>query len=126
MPLIYKSFQNAYCLYSKTIIWSSGDYLINHLPVLYQNINRYTIFSFVQLSLDLHPARDMVASGQRAGRTRKTQAHIRIWSTESLLTLYVFGMGEFEVGVSAVSFSQLVSRHFSILLFVLRSLTREN
>lgn len=58
--------------------------------------------------MDLHPSRDMVASGQRAGRTRKTQAHIRIWSTESLLTLYVFGMGEFEVGVSAVAFSQLV------------------
>ncbi|KAK7574062.1 hypothetical protein V9T40_011253 [Parthenolecanium corni] len=57
--------------------------------------------------MDLHPSRDMVASGQRAGRTRKTQAHIRIWSTESLLTLYVFGMGEFEVGVSAVAFSQL-------------------
>lgn len=63
---------------------------------------------FMILSMDLHPSRDMVASGQRAGRTRKTQAHIRIWSTESLLTLYVFGMGEFEVGVSAVAFSQLV------------------
>lgn len=59
--------------------------------------------------MDLHPSREMVASGQRAGRNRKTQAHIRIWSTETLLTLYVFGMGEFEVGVSAVAFSQLVS-----------------
>ncbi|XP_063236726.1 echinoderm microtubule-associated protein-like CG42247 [Bacillus rossius redtenbacheri] len=57
--------------------------------------------------MDLHPSREMVASGQRAGRNRKTQAHIRIWSTETLLTLYVFGMGEFEVGVSAVAFSQL-------------------
>nr|CAD7588554.1 unnamed protein product [Timema genevievae] len=43
----------------------------------------------------------------RAGRNRKTQAHIRIWSTETLLTLYVFGMGEFDLGVSAVAFSQL-------------------
>ncbi|KAK9890613.1 hypothetical protein WA026_011976 [Henosepilachna vigintioctopunctata] len=57
--------------------------------------------------MDLHPSREMVASGQRAGRNRKTQAHIRIWSTETLQTLYVFGMGEFEVGVAAVSFSQL-------------------
>ncbi|XP_054286696.1 echinoderm microtubule-associated protein-like CG42247 isoform X2 [Macrosteles quadrilineatus] len=57
--------------------------------------------------MDLHPSREMVGSGQRAGRNRKTQAHIRIWSTETLLTLYVFGMGEFEVGVSAVAFSQL-------------------
>lgn len=59
-------------------------------------------------SMDLHPSREMVASGQRAGRNRKTQAHIRIWSTETLQTLYVFGMGEFEVGVAAVAFSQLV------------------
>lgn len=65
--------------------------------------------------MDLHPSRDMVASGQRAGRTRKTQAHIRIWSTESLLTLYVFGMGEFEVGVSAVAFSQLVGFSMDII-----------
>ncbi|CAH1185204.1 unnamed protein product [Phyllotreta striolata] len=57
--------------------------------------------------MELHPSREMVASGQRAGRNRKTQAHIRIWSTETLQTLYVFGMGEFEVGVSAVAFSQL-------------------
>lgn len=62
----------------------------------------------VVLSMDLHPSREMVASGQRAGRNRKTQAHIRIWSTETLQTLYVFGMGEFEVGVAAVAFSQLV------------------
>ncbi|XP_046389885.1 echinoderm microtubule-associated protein-like CG42247 [Ischnura elegans] len=55
----------------------------------------------------LHPSREMVASGQRAGRNRKTQAHIRIWSTETLQTLYVFGMGEFELGVSAIAFSQL-------------------
>ncbi|GJQ75573.1 hypothetical protein Trydic_g17654 [Trypoxylus dichotomus] len=57
--------------------------------------------------MDLHPSREMVASGQKAGRNRKTQAHIRIWSTETLQTLYVFGMGEFEVGVAAVAFSQL-------------------
>ncbi|XP_047113095.1 echinoderm microtubule-associated protein-like CG42247 [Schistocerca piceifrons] len=59
------------------------------------------------LCMDLHPSREMVASGQRAGRSRKTQAHIRIWSTETLLTLYVFGMGELEVAASAVAFSQL-------------------
>lgn len=63
---------------------------------------------YVFFSMDLHPSREMVASGQRAGRNRKTQAHIRIWSTETLQTLYVFGMGEFEIGVAAVAFSQLV------------------
>lgn len=49
-----------------------------------------------------------MASGQKAGRHRKAQPHVRIWSTETLLTLYVFGMTEFQMGVSALAFSQLV------------------
>lgn len=64
-------------------------------------------------SMDVHPSRELVASGQRAGRDRKSQAHIRIWSTETLQTLYVFGMGELDAGVSAVAFSQLVSKYTS-------------
>lgn len=59
-------------------------------------------------SMDVHPSRELVASGQRAGSDRKSQAHVRIWSTESLQTLYVFGMGELNIGVTAVAFSQLV------------------
>lgn len=59
--------------------------------------------------MDVHPSRELVASGQRAGADRKSQAHVRIWSTESLQTLYVFGMGELNVGITAVAFSQLVS-----------------
>lgn len=59
--------------------------------------------------MDVHPSRELVASGQRAGADRKSQAHVRIWSTESLQTLYVFGMGELNIGVTAVAFSQLVS-----------------
>lgn len=58
--------------------------------------------------MDVHPSRELVASGQKAGRDRKSQAHVRIWSTESLQTLYVFGMGELDTGVTAVAFSQLV------------------
>jgi len=58
--------------------------------------------------MDVHPSRELVASGQKAGRDRKSQAHVRIWSTESLQTLYVFGMGELDSGVTAVAFSQLV------------------
>lgn len=61
--------------------------------------------------MDVHPSRELVASGQRAGSDRKSQAHVRIWSTESLQTLYVFGMGELNVGVTAVAFSQLVIFH---------------
>lgn len=58
--------------------------------------------------MDIHPSKEMVASAQKAGRTRKTQAHIRIWSPETLYTLYIVGNGEFEEGVSALAFSQLV------------------
>ncbi|XP_058985110.1 echinoderm microtubule-associated protein-like CG42247 [Musca domestica] len=59
------------------------------------------------MCMDVHPSRELVASGQKAGRDRKSQAHVRIWSTESLQTLYVFGMGELDTGVTAVAFSQL-------------------
>lgn len=59
--------------------------------------------------MELHPSRELVASGQRAGRGRRAQAHVRIWSTDTLQTLHVFGMAEFEAGVSAVVFSQLVT-----------------
>ncbi|CAG9783542.1 unnamed protein product [Diatraea saccharalis] len=57
--------------------------------------------------MELHPSRELVASGQKAGRGRRAQAHVRIWSTDTLQTLHVFGMAEFEAGVSAVAFSQL-------------------
>lgn len=57
--------------------------------------------------MEVHPSRELVGSGQRGGRDRKSQAHVRIWSTESLQTLYVFGMGELDTGVLAVAFSVL-------------------
>lgn len=62
--------------------------------------------------MDVHPSRELVASGQRAGIDRKSQAHVRIWSTDSLQTLYVFGMGELVGGVLSVAFSQLVSLNY--------------
>lgn len=73
------------------------------------------------MCMDVHPSRELVASGQRGGRDRKSQPHVRIWSTESLQTLYVFGMGELDTGVTAVSFSQLVS---FIILMIGQSINR--
>lgn len=67
--------------------------------------------------MDVHPSRELVASGQRAGADRKSQAHVRIWSTDSLQTLYVFGMGELVGGVISVAFSQLVRIIRCIFLF---------
>ncbi|XP_050432030.1 echinoderm microtubule-associated protein-like CG42247 isoform X1 [Adelges cooleyi] len=62
--------------------------------------------------MDIHPSKEMVASAQKGGRTRKTQAHIRIWSPETLYTLYIVGNGEFEEGVSAIAFSQLTGGNY--------------
>uniref|UniRef100_A0A2H8TVI9 Echinoderm microtubule-associated protein-like CG42247 n=1 Tax=Melanaphis sacchari TaxID=742174 RepID=A0A2H8TVI9_9HEMI len=62
--------------------------------------------------MDIHPSKEMVASAQKAGRTRKTQAHIRVWSPETLYTLYIVGNGEFEEGVSALAFSQLTGGNY--------------
>lgn len=76
-------------------ILKSSNIKLDSIPVLH--------------SMDIHPSRELVASGQRAGRDRKSQAHVRIWSTESLQTLYVFGMGELDRGVTSVAFSQLVT-----------------
>ncbi|KAF6215574.1 hypothetical protein GE061_010330 [Apolygus lucorum] len=100
---------------SKRNLWvlPTGEllYFVAAVAVLYdrdEEVQRhYTGHTEDIQCMDLHPSKELVASGQRAGRSRKTQAHIRIWSTETLLTLYVFGVGEFEVGVSAVAFSQL-------------------
>ncbi|BES89722.1 HELP motif [Nesidiocoris tenuis] len=100
---------------SKRNLWvlPTGEllYFVAAVAVLYdrdeESQRHYTGHTEDIQCMDLHPSKELVASGQRAGRSRKTQAHIRIWSTETLLTLYVFGVGEFEVGVSAVAFSQL-------------------
>ncbi|XP_065353055.1 echinoderm microtubule-associated protein-like CG42247 isoform X1 [Cloeon dipterum] len=100
---------------SKKNLWvlPSGEimYYVAAVAVLYdkdeESQRHYTGHTEDIVCMDLHPSREMVASGQKAGRNRKTQAHVRIWSPETLLTLYVFGMGEFSVEVSAVAFSQL-------------------
>lgn len=88
-----------------------GYYEVNALfdfPLFFLGFFFWNLEFFLN-SMDVHPSRELVASGQRAGADRKSQAHVRIWSTESLQTLYVFGMGELNIGITAVAFSQLVS-----------------
>lgn len=98
----------------------SGEllYYVAAVAVLFdreENTQRHYIGHTEDITcMEIHPSRELVASGQRAGRHRKAQPHVRIWSTETLLTLYVFGMTEFQMGVSALAFSQLVSFSFNI------------
>ncbi|XP_043497504.1 echinoderm microtubule-associated protein-like CG42247 [Polistes fuscatus] len=91
----------------------SGEllYYVAAVAVLFdreENAQRHYIGHTEDITcMEIHPSRELIASGQRAGRHRKAQPHVRIWSTETLLTLYVFGMTEFQIGVSALAFSQL-------------------
>ncbi|XP_058839557.1 echinoderm microtubule-associated protein-like CG42247 [Topomyia yanbarensis] len=100
---------------SKRNLWvlPSGEllYYVAAVAVLYDREEEaqrhYTGHTEDITCMEVHPSRELVGSGQRGGRDRKSQAHVRIWSTESLQTLYVFGMGELDTGVIAVAFSQL-------------------
>ncbi|XP_039440957.1 echinoderm microtubule-associated protein-like CG42247 isoform X2 [Culex pipiens pallens] len=100
---------------SKRNLWvlPSGEllYYVAAVAILYDREEEaqrhYTGHTEDIMCMEVHPSRELVGSGQRAGRDRKSQAHVRIWSTESLQTLYVFGMGELDSGVLAVAFSQL-------------------
>ncbi|CAO1399612.1 unnamed protein product [Diamesa hyperborea] len=100
---------------SRRNLWvlPSGEllYFVAAVAVLYdreeENQRHYTGHTEDIMCMDVHPSRELVGSGQRGGRDRKSQAHVRIWSTESLQTLYVFGMGELDTGVISVAFSQL-------------------
>ncbi|XP_012282352.1 echinoderm microtubule-associated protein-like CG42247 [Orussus abietinus] len=91
----------------------SGEllYYVAAVAVLYdreENAQRHYVGHTEDITcMEVHPSRELVASGQKAGRHRKAQPHVRIWSTETLLTLYVFGMSEFQLGVCALAFSQL-------------------
>lgn len=88
-----------------SIVTPREELTISLSPITQRNaLEHYLINPF-----QVHPSRELVASGQKAGRHRKAQPHVRIWSTETLLTLYVFGMTEFQMGVSALAFSQLVT-----------------
>ncbi|XP_070506717.1 echinoderm microtubule-associated protein-like CG42247 [Chironomus tepperi] len=100
---------------SRRNLWvlPSGEllYYVAAVAILYdreeENQRHYTGHTEDIMCMDVHPSRELVGSGQRGGRDRKSQAHVRIWSTESLQTLYVFGMGELDTGVLSVAFSQL-------------------
>ncbi|CAG0923739.1 unnamed protein product, partial [Notodromas monacha] len=56
-------------------------------------------------ALSLHPKKDVAASGQKQGRSRRNAAHIRIWSLSTLETLQVLGNGDIRIGIASLAFS---------------------
>ncbi len=55
--------------------------------------------------LDVHPNLNLGLSGQRNGKTHDSRPHLRLWNTDTLETLSVLGLGEFELKVEAAAFS---------------------
>ncbi|XP_074659724.1 echinoderm microtubule-associated protein-like 2 [Tubulanus polymorphus] len=57
--------------------------------------------------LAVHPDKIKIATGQVAGHDRSHgKPHVRVWDSVSLNTLHIIGLGEFERGVSCLSFSK--------------------
>lgn len=55
--------------------------------------------------MDVSEEKSLAITGQRAGKSQNTRAHIRIWDIGSLETIGILGFGEYEVGVAGVAFS---------------------
>ncbi|BFZ23725.1 hypothetical protein BsWGS_26764 [Bradybaena similaris] len=56
--------------------------------------------------LTVHPNGRFVATGQTAGKTQTTGAHVRVWDGVTLSTFAVIGLGTLQHGVACVSFSE--------------------
>ena len=92
-------------------ILDSGDlvYFVGTFAIIYDRMeetqNHYLGHSEEIQCMDVHPTRQLVVSGQRAGKTPDTRAHIRVWDIKTLDTLCILGFGEYELGVLGVAFS---------------------
>lgn len=53
----------------------------------------------------VHPLGDVVATAQGPGMSEKSQAHIRIWRIDNLVTLSVVGLNRFDSGIITCAFS---------------------
>ncbi|XP_023214387.1 echinoderm microtubule-associated protein-like CG42247, partial [Centruroides sculpturatus] len=53
----------------------------------------------------VHPLGDMIATAQGPGMAEKSQAHIRIWRVDNLVTLSVVGLNRFDAGIITTAFS---------------------
>ncbi|XP_071946002.1 echinoderm microtubule-associated protein-like 2 isoform X2 [Antedon mediterranea] len=53
----------------------------------------------------LHPSGTYIATGQKEGYLPDSTAHVRVWQVSSLCTHAIIGLDCFQVGISALSFS---------------------
>lgn len=54
----------------------------------------------------VHPNKETIATGQVPGHGREAKPHIRVWSSISLETLHVLGLGDFDKPLVCLAFSQ--------------------
>ncbi|CAM1304413.1 Uncharacterised protein g3757 [Pycnogonum litorale] len=52
----------------------------------------------------LHPFSEVIATGQRSGKTQVTLSHVRIWDPETLTTHAILGLNEFDYGIESLCF----------------------
>ncbi|KAG1709150.1 Echinoderm microtubule-associated protein-like [Nymphon striatum] len=52
----------------------------------------------------LHPFSEVIATGQKSGKTQVTLSHVRIWDPENLSTHAIIGLNEFENGIESLCF----------------------
>lgn len=98
--------ENLWLLDSGEILYFIGTFAVIFDPQT-EAQRYYTEHSEDITCMSLHPTKEFAVSGQRAGSTSETKAHIRIWKIDSLETQQVLGMGECDHGICAVAFSTL-------------------
>ncbi|GFN91803.1 echinoderm microtubule-associated protein-like 1, partial [Plakobranchus ocellatus] len=94
------------------VLPSSGElvYFVAAVVVLYDrkfsSQKHYLGHSEEVTCLAVHPNGRFVATGQNAGKTPDTGAHVRVWDGVSLSTYAVVGLGSLQVGVTCINFSE--------------------
>ncbi|RUS86416.1 hypothetical protein EGW08_005794, partial [Elysia chlorotica] len=94
------------------VLPSSGElvYFVAAVVVIYDrkfaSQKHYLGHSEEVTCLAVHPNGRFVATGQNAGKTLDTGAHVRVWDGVSLSTYAVVGLGCLQVGVTCINFSE--------------------
>ncbi|XP_040580643.1 echinoderm microtubule-associated protein-like CG42247 [Lepeophtheirus salmonis] len=98
--------KNLWVLYTGELL-----YFVGSVAIIYNRFEEtqkyYTGHTEDISCMDLHPNREIVASGQNAGKgdIHDVKCHIRVWNVKTLETLLITGHGDCEVGFVGIAFS---------------------
>ncbi|KAJ8309286.1 hypothetical protein KUTeg_014160 [Tegillarca granosa] len=102
---------NLFCLPSGEVIYFTAAIVVMHN--LESDKQRHYIGHTDDVKcLAIHPDKVQIASGQVAGHDdHEGKPHVRIWNSQTLETIHVIGLGDFERAVCCVSFSKVDNGH---------------